>query len=722
MGLRTRSVGSQASRRGGGSDRDRPINERLGKEEAEVTDSAELVRRIYKLARTGQTSVELWRECTARTVEYMDKLDLRGVCSILHSYGYMKYRDRSMLELMAGRLIENVRMLNCAQIASALRAYSILNFRSDFLFRLAMPEISLRMDMMTVGQVASIFYSYANLGYYNRNLYRSIQSYMYKNLEQVGAYDLTLLLNGHCRNQRGFDARFLTVLSFQFCKMLDTFDNKLFSQSVNALSRLGFCNHKYLPGLIESEVYSRVKGAREALPSKSISLILNALSRHYESCTPLFTFLSQNVLKRIKEYDLHSLCLALSAFSRVSLSDAKTYDKIAEYIGRNSLKLYPRAIASMLYSYARAKHLHGPLFYFSGKHVEVNLDKYSCDEMAMILRSFALLNVKNEGVMSAVSEYIVKNTPDYVTVKFEDQCADERVHQPLESKDRMSVGTEKGKGEKNKKSHECEKSEDNEENEECEGFNINLLEVVEPTSHESSNYLANGKTHSLLWVVEAYAKFLHVNDQVTRALTRIANELVVRMGELTPPLVSRFLHSFTQLGFRHTACLEMLLNEVANPRIGFKFDQKDLALIHNSIKSYRLSPRTYGVYRFNRLDFQKVVEKHRSEEGGTLRIIRRIVTEDVPASKPLYLELLTNPLTEKPRVTDEDDLHEDDLHDEEGNVQGDDLDDDEDDTDVIYVHIPEHVRRLVEVDDADCVNRKLSEAIDNHINYNFNLD
>ncbi|UKJ88201.2 hypothetical protein MACJ_000645 [Theileria orientalis] len=714
MGLRTRSVGSQTSRRGGDSDPDRPINQSFRKEKAEGSDSSELVRRIYKLARSGQTSVELWRECTLRTIEYMDRLDLRGVCSILHSYGYMKYRDRSMLELMAGRLIESIRMINSAQIANVLRAYSILNFRSDFLFRLIIPEISLRMDMMNAGQVASIFYSYANLGYYNMNLFQSIQSYMYKNIEQVRPYDLTLLLNGHCKNLRAFDDRFLTVLSFQFCKLLDSYDNKLFSQSVNALSRLGFCNHKYLPSLIESEVYNRVKAAKEVLPSKSISLILNALSRHYESCTPMFTFLSQNVLKRIKEYDLHSLCLVLSAFSRVSLSDSKTYDKIAEYIGRNSLKLYPRAIASMLYSYARAKHLHGALFYFSGKHVVINLDKYSCDEMAMILRSFALLNVKNEDVMSAVSDHILKNTPDYVPVKFEDHCVDERVHQPLGNTESMSVGTkeektrslndppyESGSGNTRIRPERLERGGKKGkigENEESEGFNINLLEVVAPASHVSINYLSNGKIHSLLWIVEAYAKFFHVNDQVTRALTRIANELVVRMSELTPFLVSRFLYSFTQLNFRHTACLEMFLNEVTNPRIGFKFDQKDLSLIYNSIKSHGLSPPSYGVYRFNRLDFQKVVEKHRNEEEGTLKIIRRIVTQDVSTNKPPYLELLANPLTEEPCETDEDD------------------------TDMIYAHIPEYVRKLVDVDDAESVNSKLAEAVENHINYNFNLD
>uniref|UniRef100_A0A3B0N1R6 RNA-editing substrate-binding complex 6 protein domain-containing protein n=1 Tax=Theileria annulata TaxID=5874 RepID=A0A3B0N1R6_THEAN len=623
----------------------------------------------------------------------------------------MKYRDKNMLQLISARLIENIRQINSAQITSVLKAYSILNFRSDFLFRMMIPEISLKLDMMTVDQVSSIFYSYNNLGYYNKNLFQTIQSYLYSNVEKLTPYDLTLLLSGFCKNFKGFDEKFLTVLSFQFCKLLNSYDNKLFSLSVNSLSRLNFCKHKYLPSLIESEVYNRIKSSKEPLASRSLSLILNSLSKHYTSCTPLFTFLSQTVLNRLKEFDMHSVCLILSSFSRVTLSDAKTYDKIAEHVGRNSLKLYPRAIASMLYSYARANHLHGALFYFSGKHIQLNLGNYTCDEVSMALRAFSVLNVKNEELLDTFAKFILENTPDYVPIKFEDLCPQLRVSIGSKEINKFYESSENNASETQRTV--LDETDDKTDLYSFEGRNINMLEYIGESSKISSNYLANGKMHSLLWIVQAYARFFFTNDNVTRALTRIANELVVRMAEMTPFLVSRILFSFSQLNFSHEAVLQMLLNEVTNPRLGFKFTQKELSLLHYSIPAFGLDPGDYGIYKFKALDFQRMVETTELDE-----LILRIVNRDIPSSKPLFVELLNNPLKME--------SHPKKKFNESGDCERMELDDFEakelDGSD-IYIHIPRYLKELVRSEErTDDMKIKLEEALTNHVNYNFKID
>ncbi|XP_953977.1 uncharacterized protein TA05725 [Theileria annulata] len=623
----------------------------------------------------------------------------------------MKYRDKNMLQLISARLVENIRQINSAQITSVLKAYSILNFRSDFLFRMMIPEISLKLDMMTVDQVSSIFYSYNNLGYYNKNLFQTIQSYLYSNVEKLTPYDLTLLLSGFCKNFKGFDEKFLTVLSFQFCKLLNSYDNKLFSLSVNSLSRLNFCKHKYLPSLIESEVYNRVKSSKEPLASRSLSLILNSLSKHYTSCTPLFTFLSQTVLKRLKEFDMHSVCLILSSFSRVTLSDAKTYDKIAEHVGRNSLKLYPRAISSMLYSYARANHLHGALFYFSGKHIQLNLGNYTCDEVSMALRAFSVLNVKNEELLDTFAKFILENTPDYVPIKFEDLCPHLRVSICSKEINKFYESSENNASES--QGTVLDETDDKTDLYSFEGRNINMLEYIGESSKISSNYLAKGKMHSLLWIVQAYARFFFTNDNVTRALTRIANELVVRMNEMTPFLVSRILFSFSQLNFSHEAVLQMLLNEVTNPRIGFKFTQKELSLLHYSIPAFGLDPGDYGIYKFKALDFQRIVETTELVE-----LILRIVNRDIPSSKPLFVELLNNPLKMESNPKN--------LFNESGDGETMELDGFEakelDGSD-IYIHIPKYLKVLVRSEERnDDMKITLEEALTNHVNYNFKID
>lgn len=395
------------------------------------------------------------------------------------------------------------------------------------------------------------------------------------------------------------------------------------------------------------------------------------------------------------------------------------YDKIAEHVGRNSLKLYPRAIASMLYSYARAKHLHGALFYFSGKHIQLNLGNYTCDEVAMVLRSFSVLNVKNEELLDSFSKFILENTPDYVPIKFEDLCPHLRVSFGSKESGNPCILSENevGLAEKTVKDNTGDKT----DLYSFEGRNINMLEYVGESSKVSSNYLSNGKMHSLLWIVQAYAKFFYINDNVTRAMTRIANELVVRMNEMKPFLVSRLLFSFSQLNFRHEAVLEMLLNEVTNPRAGVKFSQKELSLLHYSIPTFGLDPGEFGVYKFKALDFQRMVETTELEE-----LILRIVNQDIPSSKPLFVELLNNPLTMecllKDRINDGNGSEKKDLE-EQGVKASDEFEVKELDGSDIYIHIPKYLKELVKSEDrTDDMKTKLEEALNNHVNYNFKID
>ncbi|EKX73890.1 conserved hypothetical protein [Theileria equi strain WA] len=647
----------------------------------EESDGKRLVKRVSQLAKSGQTDIQIWRECTTNLIELIDELDIKDISSVLHSYGYMKYRHKKLLELVASKIGENVKTVSTNNVAKILKAYSILKFRSDFLFRLLVPQISMYLQTMSAANAASIFYSYAHLGYYNKNFYAAFQSCFSRLISNLSPYDLTLVLCGYCKVRKGMDEKFLTILACQFCKLIDSYDNKSFSLSVNALSRINFCNHQHVKKLVESEVYTRTS-LKTTFSSQSLALILNALSKHTPRPSSLFNHLSRIVVKRIKECDIHSLCLISASFSKVALADAKMFDKIAEAVGRISLQIYPRAIASILYSYGRVKHLHGALVYYFAKHVELYAEEYTCDEIGMILRSLCLLNVRNEEVLTSVAKRIVEGTPDFVPTLFVDSCAHLRSSRAYDEDVDVSIN------------NIPVKVENDVEEQDMKAFN--MLQVMDDHDDRASsieNYLGDAKIHSLLWIVQAFAKFSHTNGTVEKCLSKLSNEFVNKMENMTPTIVANFMHALSQLNFRHEECLKMLINEVKDPRRGFKFSQTELRLLYGSLPMFGFVNESVGIYKVDSLILKELKEGEKFIDV-VYRVVRQEMDSDVQS---LFMQLLKPPI---------------------GSVSEEKTADD-----YVYLHIPEHIRKYVVKQSGDSdAEEPIKTALSEHMDYNFSIN
>ncbi|GBE60420.1 hypothetical protein, conserved [Babesia ovata] len=602
---------------------------------AAVTDAAKLVTRIKNAAKYGETDVDIWRRYSKEVLDCAQKFDLPQVVNMLSSYSYMRYRHVGVLDALAARVCESSFKLKSGDIARVLRTYSMLEHRNEFMFRLMLPELSKRMDMFSLADLTSVFYSYANLGYYNRHFVSCVESAMVDNIQNVSCKELCHALSAlgklHVRLPR-----LETVLGCHFCTRVDLCTYTELALITNALGRLDFCGHPHLFSVVETEVYRKSKN----LPPHSFALMANAISRREDSLKAL-DFMSKQMPDRLREFDVHSLCLLGAAFSRRGAVRREMFDRMAARVGRISLGLYPRAVASLSFSYGRAGHLHEPLMCFAGRHLERFLAHYSCNEVAMILRSHNLLTVRNEQLLLQLAKFICDNCPDIVPIRMSDPLARKRIA--------FAMGYDDESNEYEPRAEERSGSEflaelfaeteDEDEDAESSGStsrddseitHINHLEIVvsDPfgTHRGGKHFLERGLMHSLLWIAQSFAVHGVWNEgDVKGAMQRIASEVATRVQELTPLTTVHFMYAYARLNYRLDTFLDVLLRELRNPRVNVTFEQDELRTAFHALTAYGIDPASAGVYRLPSIEVKRLMEIHGNDVD---RVVRDILTTD----------------------------------------------------------------------------------------------
>ncbi|GIX62897.1 uncharacterized protein BcabD6B2_23320 [Babesia caballi] len=600
-----------------------------------LSDAAKLVSRVTQSAKLGETDVTVWRTYSREIVDMASTLEMPQVVKLLGSFSYMRYRHVGVLDALTTRVYESCFKLSSADIARVLRSYSILEHRNDFMFRLMLPEVAKRLDMFSLGHLTSVLYSYSNLGYYNRHLTDCVETLVIRNLHKVGPRELCKVLCAlaklHVRRRR-----LETVLGCHFCTTVELCSHADFSLMVNALGRLDFCGYPHLFSVVETEIYRKSKH----LPSQSFSLVANAVSRREDSAK-VIDFLAKQIPDRLREFDVHSLCLLSAAFSRRGAVRGELFERVAERVGLMSVSLYPRAVASLSFSYSRAGHLHGPLMYFAGQHLERFLAHYHCNEMAMILRAHTLLSVRNEQLLLAVARHICDYCPDMVPVRAADPLSEDRISFSMgyEGKGNAfgEVTHETAAAAAERGPHEGSPSEPllpPPEPQDAELMHINHLEVfsADPfgTAQEGKHFLERGLMHSLLWIVQSFAVHGLWNEtEVKGALQRVANEVACRPRELTPLTTAHLLYAYARLNYRLDNLLELLVRELRDPRTTFVFEQDHLRAAFHGLAAFGLDPASAGVHRVPTIELKRLMELHRHDVD---RVVRAVLETDYEAT------------------------------------------------------------------------------------------
>ncbi|EDO07322.1 uncharacterized protein BBOV_IV009680 [Babesia bovis T2Bo] len=586
-----------------------------------IHEASRLVSRIVESSKHGECSITLWRDYSNAVVNIASFMDIKDIVKVLDAYSFMRYRHVKLLDTLATRVFELLYKMNGTDIVSVLRSYAILEHRNDFMFRLMLPEVSKLLELLSLTDLSSIFYSYSRLGYYNHHLTSCVEAAIVENIQHVRPKELSYVLNGLGKLRVRWN-KLETVLGCRFCSIVDLCSHTDLGLIVNALGRLDFCGQPHLFSVVETEIYRKAV----ELNSQSISLVANAISRHSDAGKPL-EFIGRHVKKRLKEFDIHSLCLLSAAFSRRGNVREDLFDSMAERVGSLSVQLYPRAVASLTFSYARTKHLYGPLMLFSGKHLERFMDFYTCNEAAMVLRAHNLLNIRNEDMLLALASNICKCYPDMVLVRGDDTVPEERLSYAIgvqfnDVSDNEFISQDQHVQPNERKASDTTNDPDM--------THINHLVII-PTDifcnqARSKNFLQSGLLHSLLWIIQSYAMHGVWNEgDVKGALQRVANEVACRQHELTPLVTCHLLYALSKLNYRFDALLELLLLEIRDPRINSVFEQDYLRVAYSAMLSFGIDPESNGIYRIGTTELKSLMERCRND---TMKVVKCITHKD----------------------------------------------------------------------------------------------
>ncbi|KAK2196733.1 hypothetical protein BdWA1_001982 [Babesia duncani] len=269
---------------------------------------------------------------------------------------------------------------------------------------------------------------------------------------------------------------------------------------------------------------------------------------------------------------------------------------------------------------SKAGHVHGPLMFYGSQHLTKFAEHYNIVELSMVSRAHCLLEIKNDDLMHCIAREIVKRFPNVIPTAA-DSPRVRRISQ--DSKD---------------------------------------LEHV-PQESEKCLILEAG-TINLLWIMQGFASFYIFDGNIRNAIMAICNEMCMRIVDLTPMLVSNFLHALATLRYRHETFLEILVRELEDPRLGVKFNQDELKLCYEALNTFGVHGPIYKVSKM------ALKQAHEINGGDSTTTLRQVMAGELKTfqddSEELTQELKIPPPPKKK----------------------------------VYIHVPEVIRKHLQVPNA----------------------
>eukprot|EP00913_Durusdinium_trenchii_P026787 g25127.t1 len=134
-----------------------------------------------------------------------------------------------------------------------------------------------------------------------------------------------------------------------------------------------------------------------------LALIANGFARLNTSDERFFAILASEICRKIGEFEGKSLALA----------------KIGDYVCSHASELYPRALASFLFSFSEVDIRHGVLFYNAPDHVTENIKAYTTDELCMVGRAYGHFQMVHTLLFDSISTAL----PSHVLAEVEERQA-----------------------------------------------------------------------------------------------------------------------------------------------------------------------------------------------------------------------------------------------------------------------------------------------------------
>ncbi|CAD2096277.1 conserved Plasmodium protein, unknown function [Plasmodium vinckei brucechwatti] len=113
--------------------------------------------------------------------------------------------------------------------------------------------------------------------------------------------------------------------------------------------------------------------------------------------------------KKIKNMSVDSLCLVSLSLSKISTTSKVFLEKIAEEVGKQSNKLTPLLVSSLLLSFSKANHRHGSLIYYSLKFFYKYYNFFNINQVGFLCKGLYNFSIKENEFIDVLNEFVLNN-------------------------------------------------------------------------------------------------------------------------------------------------------------------------------------------------------------------------------------------------------------------------------------------------------------------------
>ncbi|CAE7796279.1 unnamed protein product [Symbiodinium sp. CCMP2592] len=441
---------------------------------------------------------------------------------VLAAFARLRLRDREMMLRIAESTPAILGQFAATDITHFLAAFARLDVEHRLVFNLFAREIARKLHDFDAAQLGELVYAYARLNFHHDLLLDVLKKRITEVIKAMKPWHLAMVVNGFARLGAS-DERFFTVLAAEIAKKISQFESKPLALVANAYAKLGVRN-RFLLELLGDEAFRR----RGELEPQAVALVLNAHARLQMSNPVLFDYFAQEVPRRIRAHNIQSLCIVASAYARVRRGDESLFAKIGDHACANASQLYPRALATILYSLSEVDIRHGMLFFNAPEHVEMYCQSYTTDELCMVGRAYGRFQMAHTRLFESISSALPGRL--------------------------LSIPEE-------------------------DAMRVRIDGHAETEDADAQGQMSVPRISGLVGLLEAYARLTIFHAETLKLL---ADAVVARERELAPPLVIQAARACAALAYAHPGIIRLATACMAE--FGEQLSEEDFDLLGRALE------------------------------------------------------------------------------------------------------------------------------------------
>ena len=359
--------------------------------------SSGLARIVIRADREGRQSGSFWRAVAQRTQEIFPTLSEKELAIIVHGFGRARIRDKALLRQVSEKISMEISRFSSGSLSSLLVSFARLEFSSEILFNAAARHLPRIAHQLTTAQTAQVFFAFSALKFRHPTLFRILGKHSVARL--VGQFEPHQLASLLASTAVLGEASIGAVLASEIAKQIDNFRAKHLTTIFVTYAK----NQIHNPFMLELLVDQCFR-KRSEFAASDYALVLNAIADlKIPNAAVLVDYWLSYAGKDARKLDISSLAALAAAVSKLSKGDkAEIFVAIGNRVCEVADTLTPRHLATLVHAFGKVGMQHGGFLTNAPIFAARQIEKFSLDEIAMVVGGFAKLDIQDEALMIAL--------------------------------------------------------------------------------------------------------------------------------------------------------------------------------------------------------------------------------------------------------------------------------------------------------------------------------